>query len=103
VIITEHNSDTAADWDTVANTADTWSQASRLSSQVVCIVGTARITMHFIFKFAIAASFTATRDVIKNGLHWGDIYNYPYNLADTTLSAEALRLTTTLKNAQAVA
>ncbi len=53
----------------------------------------------FVF-ISITPSFSGTRDVAKNGLHWGEIYNDPYHISDTTLSAEAMRLLTQMKNSK---
>ena len=36
----------------------------------------------------------------KNGIHWGENYNSPYHISDSTLSAESFRLLTQLKRSK---
>lgn len=100
VVITEHNSHKASDWNTINSTADDNFEASRLAAQIVNLALTPGFTSHYVFKFSITPSFAANREVAKNGLHWGEIYNDPYQIADTTLSAESFRLLTQLKKAK---
>jgi hypothetical protein len=92
-IITEHNSKTSLTWNTLATTADDYTEAAQLASQISFII-LAQITTHFVFKFSVCPSAIAGQEVSKNGLHWGEIYNDPYPIADTTLSAEHYRLLT---------
>ncbi len=99
VIITEHNSRTSSAWDTKPSTTDTNYEASRLASQIANIIKF-KITSHYVFKFSVTESFSATRDIAKNGIHWGDIYSAPYLISDTTLSAEAMRILTQMKNSK---
>ena len=94
VIITEHNSHTSSDWNTINSTPDDDFEASRLASQIINLIQS-NVKSHYIFKFSITPSFSSTRDVAMNGLHWGEISQEPFDLADTTLSAEAVRLLTT--------
>ena len=94
LIITEHNSHTSSDWNDIKSTPDNDFEASRLSSQIMNII-LSNVKSHYVFKFSITPSFSSTRDVAMNGLHWGEIEQDPFDLADTTLSAESMRLLTT--------
>jgi hypothetical protein len=94
IIITEHNSHTSSDWNTINSTPDSDYEATKLASQIINIIQS-NVKSHYVFKFSITPSFSSTRDVAMNGLHWGEIYNEPFDLADTTLSAEMMRLLTT--------
>ena len=76
VIITEHNSRTSSNWDTKTSTSDTNFEASRLASQIANLIK-AKIDSHYVFKFSVTESFSANRDIAKNGIHWGDIYSSP--------------------------
>jgi hypothetical protein len=98
VIITEHNSHTASEWDTIPTTPDHPLEASRLASQILHVISSAKIHSHFVFKFSIMPSFSSYRDLAKNGLHWADFSQDPYDITDTTLSAESMRLLSKLKN-----
>ena len=49
---------------------------------------------------SVTPSFAATRDVAKNGIHWGEIYNDPFDVSDSTLCAEAMRLLTQMKKSK---
>jgi hypothetical protein len=95
-IVTEHNTKTSGSWDLLNTTADDDIESSRLASQLAFLAAS-KIYAHFIFKFSITPSFQTGQDIAKNGLHWGEIYTSPYNIGDTTLSAEAVRLLTKLK------
>jgi hypothetical protein len=68
-------------------------EAAQLSSQITNIIF-GGITTHFVFKFSACPSSNAGQEVSKNGLHWGELYNDPYPISDTTLSAEHYRLLT---------
>ncbi len=96
VIITEYNAHTSSNWDTLSTTPDDPSEASRLASQMAFLI-LANISSHYVFKFSITPSFSASRDVAKNGIHWGDIVSSPFDLSDSTLCAEAMRLLTQVK------
>ena len=92
-IITEHNSKTSLDWNALTTTADDYTEAAQLSSQITSII-LAQITSHFVFKFSVCPSAIAGQEVSKNGLHWGELYNDPYPISDGTLSAEHYRILT---------
>jgi hypothetical protein len=94
IFITEHNSHTSSDWNNINSSPDEDFEASRLASQILNLIQS-NVKSHFVFKFSITPSFSSTRDVAMNGLHWGEIYQEPFDLADTTLSAEAFRLLST--------
>lgn len=96
VVITEHNSHTSSSWDTVATTPDDDLEASRLASQIMFTIY-ANITAEYVFKFSITQSSIAGQAIAKNGLHWGELINDPFDISDTTLSAEAMRLLTVIK------
>lgn len=98
-IITEHNAHTSSDWDTLTTTPDDPKEASRLVSQIMNLV-LAKMHSHYVFKFSITPSFSASREIAKNGIHWGEIYSSPFNLLDTTLSAEGFRLVTKMKQSK---
>ena len=98
-IVTEHNAHTSSAWDLLNTTADDDFESSRLASQIANLASS-KIYAHFIFKFSITPSFQAGQDIAKNGLHWGEIYVSPYNIADTTLSAEAVRLLSIIKQSK---
>ncbi len=97
VIITEFNAHTAGDWDNINSTADNDYEASRIASQIINLIKS-KITSLYIFKFSIAPSFAISRDVAKNGLHYGENEKAPFHISDTTLSAESVRLLSFLKN-----
>lgn len=99
VVITEHNSHTSSSWDELISTADDAFEASRLASQVISLIA-ARVQTQIIFKFTISSSFSATRDIAKNGLHWAELTDEPFHLSDTTLSAEFVRLLAKMKQSQ---
>ncbi len=99
VIITEHNSRSSSNWNEVSSTADDPYEASKLASQMINLIK-ARIHTHIIFKFAISASFSASRDIAKNGLHWAEFYDEPFHISDTTLSAEFVRLLSKMKQSK---
>ena len=97
VIITEHNSHTAADWNMLTTTPDDPSEASRLASQVINIVKS-NTSSDYVFKFSITPD--TSYGIKKNGIHWAENYADPFHLSDTTLSAEAMRLITQFKKSK---
>jgi hypothetical protein len=99
VIITEHNSHTSASWNTINSTPDDIYEAATLATQIANVVA-ANITSHFVFKFSVTPSGVPGLTVAINGLHWGENYLDPYWISDTTLSAEAFRLLTVMKQSQ---
>ena len=86
--ITEHQAHTNSAWNSLTTTAETYLEASRLASQLLAVSTIA--VNEFIFKFSALTS--SSGGVTKSGIHWGDITTYPYQIGDTTLSAEAARL-----------
>jgi hypothetical protein len=94
--ITEHNCYTSSSWDTKETTTDDPSQASRLASQIINFIASG-VHTQIIFKFSITSSFSANRQIAKNGLHWGEISQEPFHLSDTTLAAESVRLLSKMK------
>ena len=86
VIVTEYNSHTSANWNTIQSTPDNDFEASRLAIELINLV-ISNVPSHYAFKFSITPSFSPSRDVAMNGLHWGEIYSDPFHLSDTTLSA----------------
>ena len=96
VVITEHNSHTAADWETIPTTADFADESSRLAAQIISL-SAAGIKSSYVFKFSMSLTDGTLK---KNGLHWSEMSQAPYHISDTTLSAEAMRLLTPLKNSR---
>jgi hypothetical protein len=94
--ITEHNCYTSSSWDTKETTTDDPSQASRLASQIINFIASG-VHTQIVFKFSITSSFSANRQIAKNGLHWGEISQEPFHLSDTTLAAESVRLLSKMK------
>jgi hypothetical protein len=90
VIVTEHNTRTSNNYDSVATTPDSPNEASRLTSQILWLIQSG-IRSDYVFKFTISPSLT-NAFVKRTGLHWCESTTAPYHLSDTTLAAEGIRL-----------
>jgi hypothetical protein len=99
VILTEHNAHLASTWNSLPTTPDTFGEASRIANQIVALAESG-MASHFIFKFSVTRSFASSRDVAKNGLHWGELSQAPHHVSDTTLMAESSRLMMSMKRAR---
>jgi hypothetical protein len=66
LVITEHNTHTSSDWNTINSTADDDFEASRLASQIVNLILN-NVRLHYVFKFSVTPSFSANRQVAMNG------------------------------------
>ena len=98
IIVTEFNAHTSSDWNTICSTGDDAFEASRLASQILNLA-MASVSYMYVFKFSITPS-SSSSSIAKNGLHWGELNAEPFNIADTTLSAEAMRLLTQMKQSK---
>lgn len=97
LLISEFNTHTASDWDKLNTTGDDDFEASRLASQLINLISSRQVSSLFVFKFSIMPSFSNTRAIAKNGLHYGDFEKAPYHLSDSLLVAESVRLLSSLK------
>lgn len=90
--VTEHNAKTSGDYSTDSVNTDMQSESGKLASQVISLAtaGGDGLSAIYTFKFSITQS--DNNGVTKNGIHWGDNTAAPFNIGDSTLAAEALRL-----------
>lgn len=100
VVLTEHNTHTDSNFENSNTTCDTNTEASRLASQLINLVAS-NVSADYIFKFSATIKSRSTPNrVKKNGLHWAEVYEKPYDLSDSSLAAEAARLLTALKSSK---
>lgn len=89
--VSEYNAKTSGDFSTSTLNMDLASQAVKLGSQTInYATAGSNLTSVYVFKFSVTLS--SGNGVTKNGIHWGDNIAAPYNIADSALGAEALRL-----------
>ena len=80
VIITEFNAHTSADWDQINTSGNDPSEASRLASQILNLVAS-RASSIYVFKFSMTPSFSASRELAKNGIHFAENSQAPYHIS----------------------
>ena len=95
VILTEFNTHTQINFDKLTTTADSIDEASRLASQLMYLIGS-KMDSFYVFKFSITPVLSNT--VKKNGLYWGETSVSPFHISDSTLSGEAARILSNVKN-----
>lgn len=79
VIISEFNAHTSADWDQINTSSDDPTEASRLASQILNLVASKAPSI-YVFKFSMTPSFSAKREIAKNGIHFGENFQEPYHI-----------------------
>jgi hypothetical protein len=90
VIVTEHNTRTCTTWDVQPGTPDDVNEASRLTSQILWLIKSG-MSADYVFKFTVTAN-VYDNFIKKTGLHWSEFNSTPYDISDTTLAAEGMRL-----------
>lgn len=91
VAITELNVNSSAALEATPETLDTPARFARLGS-ILASVGEAGLEEIFFFKFTQTASDSNASGVAKNGTHYADTANFPYNHGGSTQAAEVARL-----------
>lgn len=89
--LTEFMARTSGDYSQITANPDQAADATKFASQAINLA-TAGADLASIYAFKFSVTLSGGNGVAKNGIHWGDNVAAPFNIADTTLAAEAYRL-----------
>ncbi|KAG5182244.1 hypothetical protein JKP88DRAFT_245692 [Tribonema minus] len=92
LVLSEVNAHLALDYDKNFMDMDTPFIASKLGGQLLSMISVG--VAAYVYKFSTTPESTPQgQDIItKDGILWGDNYDQPYNIGDSTLGAETVRL-----------
>jgi len=91
VTLTEFNVNTSATFETTTETVDTPYRFSRLGGILANLTSNGTSEM-WLFKFTQTASANNASGVVKNGMHYADTVNFPYQHGGASQAAEVYRL-----------
>jgi hypothetical protein len=89
--LTEVNVNTSANFEATTDTIDTPARFSRLGGILVELAAN-RLDEMWVFKFTQTASTSNVSGIVKNGTHYADTVNFPYNQGGASQGAEVYRL-----------
>lgn len=91
VTFSEVNVNTSGTLESTTETLDTPARFSRLGAVLVEVTAS-RLDEMWLFKFTQTASASNASGIVKNGTHYADNVNFPYNQGGATQAAEVYRL-----------
>lgn len=91
VTLSEVNVNTSGTLEGTTETLDTPARFSRLGGILVELAAN-RLDEMWLFKFTQTASTSNVSGIVKNGTHYADTVNFPYNQGGATQAAEVYRL-----------